>query len=452
MNSPMLTGNAPGLRRFGGLKRQRIMLAALATVALMLTAAAAVIPQLADDTDAAVGDTFTVSVPNANDGKAVDMTFKILTESGTTGKVQLGNGSQCAIGANTAGTLTVPASVTYNSVSYSVVSIAAWAFYNCNNLTTVTLPDSITLIANSAFESCSLSAINIPDGVTAIQADAFHNCKNLTAIALPAHLTTISDQTFWQCDNLKTVTIPNTVTEIGSSSFKQCPHLSGVIIPASVTKIDASAFELCTSLTAIAIPDSVTTIGYFAFSSCTGLTSITFGSGLQTVDTSAFNSLHFYDTDGSTPLTVTVQDLAGATFSGTAAKLVKQIPAVPAHSVATYQITAAADSGARLTPSDGWTVTAGGDCTFSIALQPGYALTSVQAVNATVYSDGSAYHVTNARGPVALTVATVYVADQADSGSAGGDSGTDEITTAVAIAAGAAVICAIIGLAFWRKL
>ena len=70
-------------------------------------------------------------------------------------------------------TANIPASVTYNSVSYSVTSINE-AFCECTSLTYVTIPNSVTSIGDYAFCECtSLTSVTIPNSVTSIGDYAF---------------------------------------------------------------------------------------------------------------------------------------------------------------------------------------------------------------------------------------------------------------------------------------
>ena len=90
------------------------------------------------------------------------------------------------------GSITIPATVTYNGVAYSVTSIGGSAFRDCRSLTTITLPEGVTSIGDYAFYSCSiLNAITIPESVTSIGWDAFQLCNSLTAITLPQGVTSI---------------------------------------------------------------------------------------------------------------------------------------------------------------------------------------------------------------------------------------------------------------------
>ena len=150
------------------------------------------------------------------------------------------------------GSATIPASVTYGGIIYSVTSIGNEAFYHCSGLTSVTIPNSVSSISNFAFSSCSgLTSVTIPNSVTSIGNSAFSGCSGLTSI-----------------------TIPNSVTTIGNSAFSGCSGLTSITIPNSVTSIGDWTFSNCSGLTSIEIPNSVTSIAYYAFFDCSGLISI----------------------------------------------------------------------------------------------------------------------------------------------------------------------------------
>ena len=97
----------------------------------------------------------------------------------------------------------------YIQIPKGVTSIGNYAFYNCNNLTSITIPKSVTSIGECAFESCkSLTSITIPDSVTSIGDYAFKNCKSLTSITIPESVTSIGTYAFWNCNSLYSITIP----------------------------------------------------------------------------------------------------------------------------------------------------------------------------------------------------------------------------------------------------
>ena len=182
----------------------------------------------------------------------------------------------------------------------SVSSIGLCAFCYCLGLTSITIPDSVTSIGAGAFGGCSsLTSITIPDSVTSIGGNAFEDCKSLTSITIPDSVTSIGYYAFARCSSLTSVTIPDSVTSIGGYAFYECSYLSSITIPNSVTSIGESAFEHCSGLTSIKIPDSVTSIGRYAFYKCSGLTSITIPDSVTSIGEGAF-----CDCSGLTSITI----------------------------------------------------------------------------------------------------------------------------------------------------
>jgi uncharacterized repeat protein (TIGR02543 family) len=164
----------------------------------------------------------------------------------------------------------------------SVTTIGDYAFKS-NHLTSVTIPDSVTTIGNWAFSYNRLTSVTIPDSVTIIGYHAFLY-NRLTSVTIGNSVTTIGDYAFNK-NHLSSATIGNDVTTIGDFAFAG-NDLTSITIPDSVTKIGDYTF-VGNQLTSLTIPDSVTTIGRYAFNG-NQLTSVTIGNSVTIIDAGAF--------------------------------------------------------------------------------------------------------------------------------------------------------------------
>ena len=228
------------------------------------------------------------TIASAHDFEVNGIYYNILSSTDKTVAVTYKGSDYYSYSDEYSGAVTIPASVTYNGTTYSVTTIGSGAFSG-SGLTSVTIPNSVTTIENSAFEECSsLTSVTIPNNVTTIGSGAFRSCTSLTSITIPNSVTTIRDYAFKFCSSLVSVTIPNSVTTIREYAFYECSSLESVTIPNSVTTIREYAFEKCSSLTSVTIPNNVKTIEFSAFRECSSLTSVTIPNSVTTIERHAF--------------------------------------------------------------------------------------------------------------------------------------------------------------------
>ena len=212
------------------------------------------------------------------------------------------------------------------------------AFFNCTNLTSITIPDGMNCkIEPDAFSGSTrltefivetknvsysvedgvlfnankttlvlypngkVGDYTIPDGVKTIETKAFQNCNGLAHVTIPASVKSegtsssyvpgLGYYAFSGCTGLTKVTFKegNTLDGIAEGVFANCTALTEIHLPESITSIGRQAFENCSSLTSITIPQSVTTINVDAFSNCTGLTNITIPQSVREIENGAFS-------------------------------------------------------------------------------------------------------------------------------------------------------------------
>ena len=248
----------------------------------------------------------------------------------------------CAVSPRPTGDLMIPATLG----GVKVTRIGFEAFRNCDELTSVTIPEGVTHIDTHALAYCGglksvslpsslrdigyaafgkdmeLRSVTIPNGVRSIAADAFNGCLKVKSLVIPESVTRIGDRAFCACRELESVAIPAGVASIGQGVFGDCNALkviqldSGnpaftlidgvlytkdrselvmypnppatVVIPEGVTSIRGWAFKGGREMTSVTIPESVTNIKNHAFLQCDGLKSITIPSSVKNIGVRAF--------------------------------------------------------------------------------------------------------------------------------------------------------------------
>ncbi|MBQ7003136.1 MAG: leucine-rich repeat protein [Oscillospiraceae bacterium] len=201
-----------------------------------------------------------------------------------------------------------------------VTEIEEWAFSYEDEITSVSLPSTLTKIGDGAFLFCSgITSVEIPSSVTTIGDDAFNMCTSVPAFTIPAKTTSIGVNAFLDCQSvaiaagntafvmdkgvlmnaaktrvlqatdrtLASYSVPSTVKDIDMYAFYNMPALTKVVLPETLTAINESVFLGATLLADVNLPDSLTTIGVDAFSG-TALTEVTIPAGVTEIGIGAF--------------------------------------------------------------------------------------------------------------------------------------------------------------------
>lgn len=192
-----------------------------------------------------------------------------------------------------AGDIVVPEKIKGTDAEYSVVTLGAECFNACYNLSSVTIPSTVTVIGVRCFKECgSLTSIVIPSSVTSLGEGCFKNCSSLASIDIPSSVTSLGYECFYGCSQFSFNNYSLISNFFGLELFLglqklnfnnhsaicnivEQSSLTLITIPASVTSIGSLCFAYCSSLTSIIIPASVESIGgYSTFINCVKLNTI----------------------------------------------------------------------------------------------------------------------------------------------------------------------------------
>ncbi len=128
----------------------------------------------------------------------------------------------------------------------SVKRIASDALREHYNITSLTIPDSVTNIGLYAFsELISLRNVTLSRSIRQIEDGTFYLCTSLTSIKIPEGVTHIDMAAFRECTSLTDIILPQTLEYIQEEAFLDCTALRNIIIPSNVNRIDAGAFKGC---------------------------------------------------------------------------------------------------------------------------------------------------------------------------------------------------------------
>ena len=248
---------------------------------------------------------------------------------------------------------------------YTIVAIGGNAFSHNQQLTSVTIPDTVTVLKEFAFSGCPvLETVDLPDSVTELDYHAFSECKSLSWIRLPKNIERLGGAVFTGCDSLKSIYIPkslktadtysrfycgpfydsglekvtfeegttavlanlfrgakklkrvtllDTMTSIGDHAFDGCAALREIQIANSVIYLGAFAFQDCTALKTIGLPDSITAIKEYTFHNCTALETIELPDRVRSI---GFHAFSYCENLRSIKLPARLKEIGGTVFTG----------------------------------------------------------------------------------------------------------------------------------------
>ena len=210
--------------------------------------------------------------------------------------------------------LTIPGTVGYEGTDYTVTTVGPRAFMMCSHLTSITLPDSIRVIGDYAFQlawsNAKLTSINLPEGLEEVGNNAFYGSGNAD-FKLPSTLRYIGTYAF-SFTGITEVSFGESIESVGARAFANCSKLTKAELPVAAQDTEA-IYMSCTALTDVTIepgvehtpmnafygdkalaeidiPEGVKEIGYASFY-MTGLSAIELPSTCTTISDYAYASL-----------------------------------------------------------------------------------------------------------------------------------------------------------------
>ena len=224
-----------------------------------------------------------------------------------------------------AGEVFIPSTVVNDGVTYRVTRIGNRAFYNCDDMTLVDIPEGITTIGENAFAySSNLQNVELPNSLVSIERYGFYGCTAFTTFHVPRNLAKFGDRALIGCSKIKffscsamsqhfkavdgvlyskdmtelyyyplasgetTFDVPSPVTRIHEYCFCGCQTLTQVNFPETLRWIDMNIFRDCKGIETAYIPDGVTHMGVTVFGGCSNLTSVHLPAGLDSLQNSTF--------------------------------------------------------------------------------------------------------------------------------------------------------------------
>ncbi len=242
-----------------------------------------------------------------------------------------------------------------------VTAIGEKAFYSCEGLTDIVIPDTVTTVGDYAFWYCtSLTAADIPASVKNIGYYAFFNCRKLGKLTLHEGLESIGGWAFSGCSALKDIKLPESAAVLGTGAFdntswygsqpagdvyigkiyyrlkdsplggditvkdgtkavadgafSNCAEVTGVELPKGITRIGNSTFFGVREMKSITLPEGITVIGAKAFCQCAGLEKLVLPDGVADIQDGA---LSYCDNFKELTMTRSVKRIGSGVFEKT---------------------------------------------------------------------------------------------------------------------------------------
>ena len=228
----------------------------------------------------------------------------------------------------------------------TVRTIKTMAFSECEQLTSMHIPASVTHIEGGIFRGnkrltditidslntnykvidnvlysmdmdtllsyhLASDSVRVLDGVKVIGMDAFSLINRLSIVVLPEGIETIQSGAF-EWSGIRKINLPNTLKFIGNGAFTGS-SLSNIVIPNSVVHLGEQVFEGVESLVTVVMSDSVKVIPYGAFNYCQSLRSYTGGASVERINSRAFSNCESFAKNLVFPSTLKVIEV-GAFF------------------------------------------------------------------------------------------------------------------------------------------
>lgn len=175
-------------------------------------------------------------------------------------------------------TAIIPETVEYDGNTYQVLAIGSAEnsrvfYYTNDNIKHVSLPKSLRIVGNYAFNYCSkLEEINLPETVDSIGYSAFSNCSTLKSITIPSKVKVLGEYSLYNCSGLEEINLSEGLTTILKNALAGNSKLRQLTIPSTVTYMGDYALSSDNSLYTLNVNASIAPqLGQWVFNNCNNL-------------------------------------------------------------------------------------------------------------------------------------------------------------------------------------